>query len=107
MPPKEIQFPAAGVVRRLGLRDTTGNRGPFPTPWSMNVRLEDSLTERLRGGSFTATAAGARPSEIRYRDRVLTFSSNAITATRVGDDTDTTFDSDVSDALRPALFQFS
>lgn len=71
------------------------------------MRLEDSLANRLRGGSFTGISAGARPSEIRYRDRLLTFSTNAITATRVGDDTDTVLSPDVSDTLRPALFQLS
>jgi len=55
----DIQFPAAGVVRRMGLRATTESRGPFPAPWSTNVRLEDSLTNRLRGGSFTAQASSA------------------------------------------------
>jgi len=69
--------------------------------------LEDSLTNRLRGGSWTAIAAGARPSEIRYQDRLLTFSTNAITGTRMGDDTDTALSADVSDTMRPALFQLS
>lgn len=73
----------------------------------MNVRLQDSLTNRLRGGSFTGIAAGARPSEILYRDRVLTFSGRAITATRMGDHTDTTMSADVSDERRPTLFQFA
>ena len=73
----------------------------------MNVRLEGGLATRLRGGSFTGISAASRPSSIVYRDRVLTFSANAVTATRVGDSTDTSFDSDVSDPLRPALFQFS
>ena len=103
----EMQFPLSGVVRRVGFRDSTNGRGPFPTPWAVNTRLEDSLTNRLRGGSFTAPAAEARPSEIRYRDRVLTFANNAVTATRVGNDNDTTLSADVSDMLRPALFQFS
>jgi hypothetical protein len=103
----DIQFPAAGVVRRAGLFATAKGRGPFPTPWAMNVRLEDSLTNRLRGGSWTAISAAARPSEIRYRNRLLTFSGGAITATRMGDDTDTSLSADVSDAMRPALFQLS
>lgn len=103
----QIQFPAAGVVRRFGLRDSTGGRGPFPTPWAYNVRLEDGLTSRLRGGSFTGISAATRPSSIVYRDRTLTFSGRAITASRVGDSTDTTLSADVSDTLRPALFQFS
>jgi len=61
----------------------------------------------LRGGSFTGSAADARPSEILYRDRVLTFSGQAITATRMGDHDDTTLSADVSDQMRPALFQLS
>lgn len=109
MPSKtlQLQFPSAGVVRRLALRVATGGRGPFPAPWATNVRLEDSLTNRLRGGSFTGISAGARPSEIRYRDRLLTFSTNSITATRMGDDTDTNFSADVSDTMRPQLSQLS
>ncbi len=104
---KDIQFPVAGVVRRLGLRVASGARGPFPAPWAMNVRLEDGLTNRLRGGNFTGISAATRPTEIRYRDRVLTFDGRAITASRMGSDSDTTLSADVSDALRPALFQFS
>lgn len=102
-----LDFPSAGVVRRLGVRNSAAGRGPFPTPYSMNCRLEDSLTNRLRGGSFTGISAGSRPSSIVYRDRTLTFSGRAVTASRVGDSTDTTLSSDVSDLLRPALFQFS
>ncbi len=109
-PPKpktfELRFPGMGVVRRHS-QERTYSASNYPTPWSMNVRLEDSLTNRLRGGSFTAQSAVARPSEIRYRDRVLTFSSNAITASRVGSDSDTTLSADVTDTLRPALFQLS
>ena len=106
-PPMQLVFPAGGVVRRLGVRNSNGGTKPYPTPWAMNVRLEDSITDRLRGGSFTAIDAAARPSEILYRDRVLTFSGRAITATRMGDHTDTTLSSDVSDSMRPALFQLS
>ena len=103
----DIVFPTAGVVRRLGLRASTGGRGPFPTPWATNCRLEDEITDRLRGGSFVGISAGSRPTEIRYQDRLLTFSTNAITGTRMGDDTDTTHSADVSDTRRPALFQLS
>jgi hypothetical protein len=73
----------------------------------MNVRLEGGIETRLRGGNFTGISAAARPSEILYQDRVLTFSGRAITATRMGDHADTALRSDVSDLLRPALFQFS
>lgn len=79
----------------------------YPAPWAWNVRLEDSLTNRLRGGSFTGISAGDRPSSIVYRDRTLTFSGRAITASRVGDSSDTSMRSDVSDMLRPVLFQVS
>lgn len=103
----DLQFPS-GVSRRLGLRASSrGGQREYPAPWSWNVRLEDSLATRLRGGSFTGISAGARPSEIRYKDRLLTFSSNAITATRMGDDTDTSLSADVSDLMRPALVQLS
>ena len=106
-PPMNIVFPAAGVVRRFGLRDSAGGRGPFPAAWSLNCRLEDSLTNRLRGGSFTGISAGSRPSSIVYRDRTLTFSGGVVTASRVGDSTDTTLSPDLSDMLRPTLLQFS
>jgi hypothetical protein len=102
-----IVFPRLGVVRREGLRTATDSRDPFPAPWAVNVRLEDALTNRLRGGSFTGISAGARPSTIVYRDRLLTFSTNAITASRMGDHTDTGLSADVSDTMRPALFQLS
>jgi hypothetical protein len=105
-PPMQIEFPAAGVVRRLGVRDSTGVRGAFPTPWAMNVRLEDSLTNRLRGGSFTAQAAGTKDSPV-YRDRAITFSSNVITAARQGDSSDTALSVDISDTARPIIFQLS
>lgn len=104
----DILFPSLGVVRRSGLRSEAGQRREaYPTPWAVNVRLEGSLASRMRGGSWTAISAGDRPSEIRYQDRLLTFSSNAITATRMGNDTDTTLSADVSDTMRPALFQLS
>lgn len=103
----ELHFPS-GVSRRLGLRASSrGGRKEYVTPWSWNCRLEDGLTTRLRGGSFTGIAAGSRPSSIVYRDRTLTFSGRAVTASRVGDSTDTTLSADVSDMFRPALFQFS
>lgn len=106
MAQKEIIFPA-GVNRRLSFRQEVGRRDRYFAPWATNVRLEDVLTERLRGGSFTGISAAARPASIVYRGRTLTFSGRAITASRVGDSTDTTLSSDVSDMLRPALFQFS
>ncbi len=58
----ELRFPAAGVVRRLGHRDGASLRPPFPAPWAVNVRLEDALTARLRGGSWVGMTAAAAPS---------------------------------------------
>jgi hypothetical protein len=103
--PLQVRFPSLGVVRRFGLRPE-GRQAEFGAPWSYNVRLEDGLTSRLRGGSFTGISAAARPSSIVYRDRTLTFSGRAITASRVGS-ADTAFSADLSDMLRPALFQFA
>lgn len=50
--PINIPFPSSGVVRRIANAANLGD-GATPTPWSVNVRLEDTLTRRLRGGSFT------------------------------------------------------
>ena len=58
----QIEFPAAGVVRRFGYRSTANAKAPFPSPWSVNVRLEDELTNRLRGGSFTGLSVSTTPS---------------------------------------------
>jgi hypothetical protein len=52
----DIEFPVAGVVRRFG-HAQTGQKGGFGTPYAYNCRLEDALTNRLRGGSFTGQAA--------------------------------------------------
>ena len=50
--PVNMPFPSSGVMRRLANAASLGD-GPTSTPWSVNVRLEDTLTKRLRGGSFT------------------------------------------------------
>lgn len=47
----ELRWPAAGVVRRSSLRSSSSRGGPYPTPWAVNVRLEDPFSRRLRGGS--------------------------------------------------------
>lgn len=47
----EVRFPQAGVNRRLGVHDSSMLRAPYPTPWSVNVRPEDALANRIRGGS--------------------------------------------------------
>lgn len=103
MPNKiDLLFPAAGVERRHGLLAATGGRAPHPAPWAINVRLEDALTNRLRGGSFTPIAAGDRPTSVVYRNRTLRIRGNAIEASRVGNAADYSFDTDVSDVQRPA-----
>lgn len=40
-----------GVARREALRSTPDSRGPWPSPWAVNVRLNDPIDRRLRGGS--------------------------------------------------------
>ena len=56
----ELRFPLAGVVRRVGYFDSANARPPYPTPWAVNVRAEDPLAKRLRGGS--------RPGLTKYLD---------------------------------------
>jgi hypothetical protein len=51
MPTKNILWPMRGVVRREALRSEPGFRGPWPAPWAVNVRVEDPIARRLRGGS--------------------------------------------------------
>lgn len=51
MPTKELHFPTAGVNRRMSLRNGAGRREVYFAPWSVNVRTEDPLDRRLRGGS--------------------------------------------------------
>jgi len=48
---KEIAFPN-GVGRGLSLRQSAGRRDRYLSPWSLNVKIEDS-TGRLRGGSWS------------------------------------------------------
>jgi hypothetical protein len=59
----ELHWPMRGVVRRESLRAQSASRGPYPAPWSLNVRLEDSLTNRLRGGSWAGIASTAIPAD--------------------------------------------
>lgn len=107
MPSKtlQIEFPAAGVVRRLGLRTERG-RGPFPAPWAVNVRLEESLTSRLRGGSFVAQAPVSKASPV-YRDRAIVLDGKTIAASRLGSHSDFSISADLSDSLRATVFQLS
>jgi hypothetical protein len=65
-----LRFPTAGVVRRLGfgsaadLRDAAhvGNVPAYGAPWAVNMRPEDTLARRLRGGSIPAS----RPTAATY-----------------------------------------
>jgi|GEM_PF-1568011 len=56
---KEIRFPS-GVNRRFSFRQEVGRRDRYFCPWSLNVRTED-FQGRLRGGSWTPTAAAVVP----------------------------------------------
>jgi hypothetical protein len=47
----ELHFPKEGVNRRLAERRE--KRGSYPTPWGVNVRLDDNIDRRLRGGVIT------------------------------------------------------
>jgi hypothetical protein len=47
----ELRFPMRGIGRRDTLRSTPEFRGPWPSPWGVNVRVLDSIDRRLRGGS--------------------------------------------------------
>jgi len=48
---RELRWPALGVVRRTSVESRPEFREPFPSPWASNCRLEDQLSNRLRGGS--------------------------------------------------------
>ncbi|MBU2249800.1 MAG: hypothetical protein KKD77_23840, partial [Gammaproteobacteria bacterium] len=65
----EIKFPSMGVVR-LHSNERSYSAGGYPSPWAINCRLEDSITSRLRGGSFTGIAAGTKSDPV-YRDRAV------------------------------------
>jgi hypothetical protein len=70
------------------------------------VRLEDVLTKRLRGGSFTGIAAVAKASPV-YRDRAITFSGRVISASRQGAHTTFDYSKDVSDTQRATFWTLS
>ena len=67
----ELRFPAGGVNRRLGYRDAADAGPPYRTPWAVNMRLEDSIARRLRGGSrpgltkFLASAVGETVADMK------------------------------------------
>lgn len=82
--PINLQFPSLGVVRRIAHSLVPGD-GATPTPWAVNVRLEDSLTKRLRGGSFTGLEVEDVPNNVpRYMEDsngdILTDEGNLIFA---------------------------
>lgn len=132
----QIEFPRLGVVRRYAYRDMADMRAPYPTPWSVNCRLQGPLSSRMRGGSWEggdssllswstlslealaaltlselselkATWADSRSGDYVYRDRAITFSGGVITAARQGDSTDTALSADLSDSARPIIFQLA
>ena len=129
MPIKEIQFPA-GVGRGRSFRQEVGKRERYTCPWSLNVRTEDSLTGRLRGGSWVPAAAATTVGAVHsggyvvadpggdapgassnadciYRDRFIRPVSQAIYASRQFTYTDWKMSSDISDVGRPFLIQLS
>ena len=126
---KELHWPA-GVNRGLSLRQEVGKRERYYCPWSLNVRTDDSLSGRLRGGSWTPTAAaahvgvfhsggtvvadpgGTAPGSVHgadciYRDRYVRPVSQAIYASRQGTYTDWAMSADLSDVGRPFVIQLS
>lgn len=75
MPPKpktfELRFPAMGVVRRIA-HERVASAISYPTPWAVNVRLEDSLTSRLRGGSWVGIAPTSANLVTENGDQIVT-----------------------------------
>lgn len=128
MATKELVFPN-GVGRRLSFRQEVGRRERYTCPWSHNCRIED-FTGRLRGGSWTPTAAASQSgvfhsggyvsaspgsgapgsshgADCVYRDRYIRPVSQAIYASQQGDYTNWSISSDLSDATRPFVMQLS
>lgn len=81
----DVLFPAAGVGRRMAFSATPAEP-PYFSPWAINVRLEDSLTNRMRGGYWAALAPAAVPAdENRYLvddsgNRIVTDAGDPIVA---------------------------
>jgi len=98
----ELRWPALGIDRGRGHERVYSAVG-YPTPWAVNCRLEDALTGRFRGGSFTGISAESKDSPV-YRDRAITFSGAVIKVSRQGSQSDFSFSKDVSDMQRPTLF---
>jgi hypothetical protein len=124
---KEIVFPN-GVGRGNSFRQEVGRKELYTCPWSLNVRTED-FTGRLRGGSWTPTAAAETVGVVHsggyvvatatgapgtssnadciYRDRFIRPVNQAIYASRLGDYTDWSISPDLSDLVRPYVIQLS
>ncbi len=111
----EIRFPAAGVVRRPGFRDSADQAGsPYPTPWAVNVRPEDILAKRLRGGSMPTDRPSVgdfpAPSQILYQDRLVDIDStnpNVVKLSRQGNYSLWDFGTNAGDKSRAYIFQLS
>lgn len=125
---KEIVFPN-GVGRGNSFRQEVGKREKYTCPWAINVRTDDDLTGRARGGSWTppastttvgvvhsggyvvATGTGApgtsSSADCIYRDRFIRPVSQAIYASRQGTYTDFDLSADLSDVGRPFVIQLS
>ena len=54
---REILFPLQGVVRRQGQENADRFEPPYPSPWAINCRHEDTIARRLRGGSRPGVTA--------------------------------------------------
>lgn len=77
-----LPFPASGVVRRQSIRlDADGTPGSV-CPWALNVRLQDALDKRLRGGSWAGISSTAVPAD---RSLYLTDASGNNITTEGGD----------------------
>jgi hypothetical protein len=65
---REIRFPAGGIFRRSGYRDSAdvttvldagGVKNQHTTPWAINCRPQDVFEKRLRGGSRSSLSFGS------------------------------------------------
>lgn len=125
---KELIFPA-GINRGESFRQSVGRREKYYSPWSLNCRTDD-FTGRARGGSWTPTAAAATVGVVHsggyvvadpgddapgtssnadciYRDRFVRPVNQAIYASRLGNHSDWSLSSDLSDSGRPFVMQLS
>jgi hypothetical protein len=132
----ELRFPAGGVYRRAGYRDSqdvatvrddAGVKSHHTTPWAVNARPQDVLARRFRGGSrpafswgsavttptlpVIAPTAGSTPAYTfgtLYRDRLLLAGSGqGIYCSRQGSYGDWAYGASVGDPARPVVFQLS